>query len=211
MEDLDYFDPVFYYRQKQFTGGGGNVLFDAVDFRRYLNRFFTAGTTSLTDNDDIHWVFTTSQGCGFNSCHLGHQPYWLAPTWDSHCTIFSLYYEVRLSPLRLPVGNLKWLDLEAFDECQYLDNIIVLYEMLVMLFSYQPFITYIEAFHPWSGYGHWAGALLQVARDQVRYLFSFQNRLIRQGRCNGDPFSEAGGYYTCVACDEDAYYTCLEG
>lgn len=206
----DYFASEFYQRQKQFTGDEeqGLVLFDAMEFRTYLNSFFCAGTTRLKNPEgDVHWVFDTPGKCyTLNSCAMYQQPYWLPPTWDSHCTIFSLYYEVKLSPLCLPVGNLKSLDLKNFDECQYVDNIIILYEMLYMLFTFQPFISYANAFPPWISFGNWAESLAPVASAQVSYLNNFKDELIAGGKCK-DPYS---GYETCAFCDDDEYVTCVE-
>jgi hypothetical protein len=88
---------VFWCNYYIFAGGGDDneKFLDSIPFRKYLNKHFDVGKSSVLPEDEcdvVHWVFTPHGGKLQDSYLKGQQP-----IFDQHCTMFSFYLELYLS------------------------------------------------------------------------------------------------------------------
>jgi len=183
------FSSKFYGVQREFVGDGSRVIFfNAEDFRVYLNAFFNVGDTTSSENSGfVHWVFTSDDGTVCDSIADGHQP-----VRDTHCTIFSLFYEVReyRGGFLTPMSDLETLaNSEVQGSREHCVNLIALYTMLEVLFRYSPFTDYVEDFKPWrSRRRGWTSKYASMASSNRTYLENYISRFDDSSSSSADTF-----------------------
>lgn len=165
------------------TGDGGNLVFlDAFEFRRYVNTFYRTGVTYPLDEDSYstHWVFKPKGGDIMDSYADGSQP-----SFDIHCTMFSLYNELWFNRdnarrrLRLGLGGLR---MRVTSHLHYLDNLIEIYSGIAKFFSRPVVKRHMYKFSDWSGWKKtWLDPIIKALKDNASMLEVLRQREVERG------------------------------
>lgn len=137
-----HFSQRFFDIKDVFTGKDGGPFFNNITFRRHLNKYFKVGRSLVVDRGlpTCHWMFKLNNNTIIDSIEDGVQP-----ENDYHCTLFSLYTELNL----FRPGSLGELIIIRTDE-DYIQNLIVLYDMLLYIFQDEHIKDKILSFKSWK-------------------------------------------------------------
>ena len=160
----------FYRNASRLTGGGveNNMLFDATDFRRHLNRFFKTGKTKdVVIDGSTHWIFLRGgkQSNKMDSWEMRHQP-----DRDCHCTLYSLYYEIQGR------YGLPSLDVIKYRR-DYLHNLFKVYSGVLRMLQDKAVVAHMLKFKPWKRFGNFVKKekLVEAALDNLKCLENLQD------------------------------------
>ncbi len=145
-------EALFWYNHSLFAGGEHGPFLDLISFRKHLNKFFRVGS-AVGDGDrydSTHWYFKVGRGRDgiMDSIEMGHQP-----SFDTHCTMFSLYYELYLSEYR---RRFRLQELVACrSQLDYIGNLIKIYSALALALRDSDIVDHIYSFKPWKKHGEY--------------------------------------------------------